>query len=386
MRNSHHILTLVLMTCAVLCATMMFSTVLGNAANKGAVTSSKAAAAKGKKVRVNRITVSGMEYAKPGRTIQFTAKVKPKKAAKKKVRWKSSNTTVAMVNSKGKVRTIAPGTAIITARVTGGSKKKGEATITVYTVGRSDVAWIAHRGLHKTVTENTAAAFVQAGQHGFWGCECDIWETKHTESGFEIVINHDDTFNRIYDVNRVVKEMTADEIRSDSRLVQVCFFQQFLDICRQYNMVPVIELKDPVMSDSAVEMVADMVYQMDQGATLRSARFISIHIDPLERINRYVQTKYGEACKPVTAVLIGRSNVDQDMTVLETTVDKGFSGVSIKKNLMKQVYYDYCLEHGLILSTWTYKSKIKDENLLYQHLMNYSPATITTDDVMFDGD
>ena len=35
-------------------------------------------------------------------------------------------------------------------------------------------------GLNSMAKENTARAFCLAGQYGFYGCECDIWETKST--------------------------------------------------------------------------------------------------------------------------------------------------------------------------------------------------------------
>ncbi len=48
---------------------------------------------------------------------------------------------------------------------------------------------IAHRGLSGIETENTAAAFVAAGQHPYFGIETDVHRTRDGQ----FVIIHDDT-------------------------------------------------------------------------------------------------------------------------------------------------------------------------------------------------
>ncbi len=64
-------------------------------------------------------------------TLDLKATVTPSNAANKAVTWKSSNTKVATVNSRGKVTAKSPGTATITCTAKDGSGKKATCKITV---------------------------------------------------------------------------------------------------------------------------------------------------------------------------------------------------------------------------------------------------------------
>ena len=67
---------------------------------------------------------------KAGATETLTATVNPDNATNKKVSWSSSNTSIAKVDSYGKVTAVKEGTATITADVEG---KKATCTVSVYT-------------------------------------------------------------------------------------------------------------------------------------------------------------------------------------------------------------------------------------------------------------
>ena len=70
------------------------------------------------KVRTITLSSSDIELA-VGQKQKLKATVKPRKAKTKKVRWKSSNSNIAHVSSKGTVTAKAPGTATITAKCRG---------------------------------------------------------------------------------------------------------------------------------------------------------------------------------------------------------------------------------------------------------------------------
>lgn len=67
-----------------------------------------------------------------GKTGNFKAAVNPSNAANKAVTWKSSNTKVATVDSKGKLKSIAPGTATITCTAKDGNGAKATCKVTVF--------------------------------------------------------------------------------------------------------------------------------------------------------------------------------------------------------------------------------------------------------------
>lgn len=129
--------------------------------------------------RVKSISISGKQYYKAGRTSTLTATVTPAKATITKLRWSSSDTSVVKVSQKGRIRAIGNGIAVITAAATDGSGVTGTYTVYSHKYTAADTKWVAHRGLNTLATENTALAFQLAGEYGFWGAECDIWETKH---------------------------------------------------------------------------------------------------------------------------------------------------------------------------------------------------------------
>ena len=106
---------------------------------------------------------------------------------------------------------------------------------------------VGHRGSQWGV-ENTRAAFINGAEAGAWGLECDI---RVTADG-TFVVNHDDSYKRLGGPETKIAEMTTADVLS-TRLTSKrhgityagnpCTLGEFLDICNQYNMVPVVEVK-----------------------------------------------------------------------------------------------------------------------------------------------
>ncbi len=85
-------------------------------------------------IPVNSVTLNKSSetiYTNNPNGVQLTATVKPANAANTSVRWTSSNTRVATVNSNGKVMPVSAGTATITCTSVSDSSKKATFTITV---------------------------------------------------------------------------------------------------------------------------------------------------------------------------------------------------------------------------------------------------------------
>ena len=136
-----------------------------------------------------------------------------------------------------------------------------------YKVAADSVRMTAHRGFSALVPENTLPAFRLAGEYGFWGAECD---TSPTADGVWVIM-HDDTVDRMTNGEGKVKDLTYDEIRTltidDGSNVEsypdtkVPTLTEYLDVCSEYGLHPVIEIKT----------CAD-VADMDSLAALLSAR------------------------------------------------------------------------------------------------------------------
>ena len=315
---------------------------------------------------VARVSVKGSYYLRAGSSATIKASVTPKKATNKKLIWSSSNPDVISVDQSGRITANGNGMALITAVAAdscgGGGAPHATSAVYSHRYTDDDTCWIAHRGLHEDALENTAEAFRLAGRAGFWGCECDIWETRHSiERGvedFDIVINHDSDFGRVFGVSKAVKDLTAEEIRADSKLDNVCFFEEYLKICTQYDMIPVIELKDYALTDEGIARVVGLVNKYGQ---LEHAQFISFGGDVLARAQHYIIDTYG--FKPFTGYLISS---DEEAKTKEA-LQRGFTGINIRYDLLSPTISKLCKDGGLKLGTWTYrKNEVADEALYKQ--------------------
>lgn len=101
--------------------------------------------------------------------------------------------------------------------------------------------YIAHRGLHDDkVPENSLAAFKKAIENGY-AVEIDIHVTKDDK----VVIFHDDDLNRVCDTDKLISNLTLDEVKKyrifDTEHM-IPTLEELLEICTE-NTLLVIEYK-----------------------------------------------------------------------------------------------------------------------------------------------
>ena len=121
------------------------------------------------------------------------------------------------------------------------------ALIIVGTLGMQAQLIVGHRGSQWGV-ENTRAAFINGANAGAWGLECDI----RVSADGTFIISHDDNFKRLGGPETKIADMTTEALLS-TRLTSKrhgvtyagtpCTLGEFLDICKEYQVVPVIEVK-----------------------------------------------------------------------------------------------------------------------------------------------
>ena len=416
-------------------------------------------------IPVSEINLSGYKYLRAGTSTNLKASVSPDNATRKTLVWTSSNPRAVNVDENGKITGIGNGSAVITASAIDGSGVYGSVTAYSHRYTKNDTHWIAHRGLHETVTENSAEAFELAGKAGFWGCECDIWETKHiqkavqadsntdepvspdqdneaiqqdadndamsaedealtddtqededltnvnpvdgdladgnqtgenlndevlpdgilsgsampanddespdgndapetvTKDEFDIIINHDPTYKRVFGVNAKVEDLTVDDIRSNSKLSKVCFFDTYLNTCKTYKMIPVIEIKDYDMSDEGIALAVEKVYN---AGLLSNAQFISFDAGVLERFRDYIKNNY--SITPYTGYLMGPGN--NVLAGIELAHEKGFTGVNCSYQILSKESNKKCGDYGLKICAWTYNTSINMAEILHRHIVS----------------
>ena len=122
---------------------------------------------------------------------------------------------------------------------------------------------IAHRGLSGLERENTCAAFVAAGNRSYYGIETDIHRTKDGR----YIVYHDNNLIRLLGDERVVEEMTFDELRTlrlkdhDENVRGDLTFpslEEYIRICKKYDKESVLEIKnhfEPEDIDNVIEII-----------------------------------------------------------------------------------------------------------------------------------
>ena len=141
---------------------------------------------------------------------------------------------------------------------------------------------IAHRGLSGLECENTCAAFVAAGNRDYFGIETDV----HKTADGKYIIIHDDETNRVAAENWNVENTEFNKLRSIQLLDKdgisrgdLCLptLSEYLRICKRYNKIAVLELKNPFQKQD----VQSIVQMIKQTYNIRQLIFISFDYQTL---------------------------------------------------------------------------------------------------------
>lgn len=228
-----------------------------------------------------------------------------------------------------------------------------------------NVTLVAHRGMRSVAPENTTASFTEAGKHGYWGAECDVYRTKDVVW----IISHDSHTYRMMDKSAFIEKKTYEELMDmnvDNGVnidkyedLKICSLEEYLDICKKYNMTPVIELKGKNNTEYYSEIV-ELANQFEVNPV-----YISFHIENLQTMRRLTQ------CKMYYLVQkISEDDIQDAKSIENCGIDfNGNKDKNFKSDIIKK-----CQDAGLELGAWT----INEEDAL-QKLEQYGITLITTD-------
>ena len=130
-------------------------------------------------------------------------------------------------------------------------------------LGAIGAKMIAHRGVSGLERENTAAAFVAAGNRSYYGVETDI----HRTADGQFIVVHDDTTERVTGICCTVEETDFDTLRAlrmtdldgnprgDLMFPSLC---EYVNVCRKYDKTCVLELKNH-MEPKDIEAIAAQI-------------------------------------------------------------------------------------------------------------------------------
>ena len=139
---------------------------------------------------------------------------------------------------------------------------------------------IAHRGMSGLELENTASAFVAAGQRTYFGIETDV----HRTADGEFIIIHDDSTKRVGGDEMIVEETCYETLRA-IRLVDkdgkkgrrdliMPSLREYIQICKKYEKTAVLELKNH-FKPADLYRIIDIIAEEDY---LESTIFISFDL------------------------------------------------------------------------------------------------------------
>ena len=144
----------------------------------------------------------------------------------------------------------------------------------------------AHRGLSGLERENTAAAFVAAGNRSYYGIETDVYRT----SDGRVVCNHDGRLDRVGGTP-VTMENTPLELIQEVVLfdvdgtkgradLRVPTMDNYITICKKYRKHCVLELK----SEFTLEEIAGIIAAIEARDYLDHVTFIAFSYENLLRV------------------------------------------------------------------------------------------------------
>ena len=224
-------------------------------------------------------------------------------------------------------------------------------------VNSKSVKMIAHRGLSGLERENTAAAFVAAGNRSYFGIETDI----HKTADGKFVVIHDETTERVSGgaVNINVESVTSDEIEkvtlpdidgSKNRAdIKIPFLKDYIKICKKYEKVCVLELKNAFEKEDIIKIIDEI----KEENYLENVIFIS-----------FVR----ENCTALRSLL--KENDIQFLT--GDKIDDALISWLKKENLNLDIYYKQLTKenvkklhkNGIKVNCWTCDNKEKAEKLI----------------------
>lgn len=151
----------------------------------------------------------------------------------------------------------------------------------------SKLKFAMHRGARNEAPENTIPAFTIAGQRGAWGIETDIYES--TDGVF--FCHHDSTVDRMTDGTGNIADMTAAQIEAltidagahveDYQNLKIPRLTAYLNVCKKYGCVPVIEIKTITNYDNLISLLAScgFIKSMAFLGSLGHVRNVRAHTD-----------------------------------------------------------------------------------------------------------
>ncbi len=222
-------------------------------------------------------------------------------------------------------------------------------------INKGNAQIVAHRGLSGLERENTASAFVAAGNRSYFGIETDV---RVTADG-NFVLLHDDDAVRCGGDYIVPEKATLQTIQSvqlydvdgkrgrvDLRIPEMV---DYLRICKRYDKVCVLEFKG-YFSVENMERVVEIV---KAEYCLSKMIFISFSIDNLKNLRTVCPEAH---CQFLTGEY--KQEIIDMLKELKMGIDIWSTAIT------EEAQVRHMLEEGLEVNVWTVDNKELAEQLI----------------------
>lgn len=211
-----------------------------------------------------------------------------------------------------------------------------------------EMTLVSHRGLGSVAPENTLAAFRKSGENGFKYVECDVHATKDGT----FVISHDPTLNRMTNSVGEISLKTLEQVReagidngSNHKIYadeQVPTFEEYLDVCKQFGMCPVVEIKQK--ENFNAKAFCDVL--KSKGFSKDNAVVIGYNVDYLKEVREIMpEVKLQILCHNISA------------KVIEQAEQIGGCGIDVMQNFLKnKELINTAIQKGIEINSWTVDS------------------------------
>ncbi len=206
--------------------------------------------------------------------------------------------------------------------------------------------YIGHRGCSSRYPENSLAAF----KNNQWQyAECDIWPTADNKW----VVMHDAVIDRTTDGSGTITDMTLSDLRQyhiDTGVnIEQCAAEDlviptlsdYLAVCSDRGIVPVIEIKTETISDEAyANLAADLA---EYGYDASNMVMISFFSEPL----RQMESRY-----PGIELMYLTMSINDELVQTAKSIS-GNCAISSQYSGVTQKEIDLCHSNGIKAGVWT---------------------------------
>lgn len=215
-----------------------------------------------------------------------------------------------------------------------------------------DIKSINHRGQNYLAPENTLEAYKLSALAGFKYVECDI---SFTKDGIPVLL-HDDTIDRTSNGTGAIKDLTLAEARQydygswfspEWAGVQIPTLEEFLMLCKEYNLHPYIEIKWGTFNSATdAKVVVDLVEKCGMTGNVSYISFNPVELGYVKEVDASARL----GC--VISSTVAQDHINKALA-LKTDTNEVFIDVYVSQGATGHNTVTLCQSAGIPLEVWT---------------------------------